>query len=531
MLAAGGDAQQIRLAARPGAADQRLMEVHHVRLGKSAGLGALSPGFLMEHDHVSEEALGLLQRGGAVQREVRAVEAERAPDLGAGVGAEGFEIGSVQRIQPDGGRPAALLHMELAGLSGGGQSRVVDTGEHQPAPAAGGAKGGAQIRRCTLRHEQAVMLDEHGILAGVARLVQPGPVAAGAEQGEGDVCAVLRDGEQMRSGEALLGEAAEMGPAQEEAAARAGLQGLPACGKGAQAGDRFEGDTLQGWGFLCGVCVRQGRAFFFAKKKQKTLTPLSRPSPIGHSLAMSLADLPSLLLIPPLNCLVAACAGAVLHRRRAGRVLLGVGLAGLAILSLPLVSGLLIVSLEGGLPQDGDDTDPPQAIVILSADMVPVSVHGGVAFTVGGLTLERERAGAALARRVGLPVLVSGGRIRPGAPSLAALMALSLRADFGIAPQWLEERSTDTWENAARSAEILRDAGIGRVYLVTHAWHMRRALIAFRAAGLNAVPAPALPDIAPRLVFSEFVPHVSSWQVSYWALHEWIGCAWYALRG
>ncbi len=245
---------------------------------------------------------------------------------------------------------------------------------------------------------------------------------------------------------------------------------------------------------------------------------------------MSLADLPSLLLIPPLNCLVAACAGAVLHRRRAGRVLRAAGLAGLLLFSLPLVSGLLIVSLEGGLPIQPDPADPPQAIIILSADLTPVAVPGGVGFTVGRLTLERERAGAALARHVGLPILVSGGQVRLGAPTLAALMALSLHNDFGLAPQWLEDQSLDTWQNAARSAAILRAAGIDSAYVVTNAWHMRRALIAFRAAGFRVVAAPAMPDVPPRLALASLLPRIAAWQESYWALHEWIGCAWYALH-
>ncbi len=246
---------------------------------------------------------------------------------------------------------------------------------------------------------------------------------------------------------------------------------------------------------------------------------------------MSIADLPALLLVPPLNCLVAACAGAVLHRRRAGRVLLGAGLGGLWLLSLPLVSGRLLVSLEGGLPLVADAADPPGAVVILSGDLLEVAVPGGAGYTAGRLTLERERAGAMLARRSGLPVLVSGGRIRPGAPSLAALMAVSLHDDFGIAPLWLEDSSLDTWQNAARSAALLRPAGIDSVYVVTHAWHMRRALIAFRAAGLRAVAAPTDLDVTPRLTFGNLLPRASSWQESYWALHEWLGCAWYKLRG
>ena len=207
---------------------------------------------------------------------------------------------------------------------------------------------------------------------------------------------------------------------------------------------------------------------------------------------MSLDALPTLLVVPPLNCLVAACVGAVLHRRRVGRVLMAVGLSSLTILAVPFVSGWLLASLEGGLPLRLDDADPPQAVVILSGDVVETQPPGA-GYGVGHLTLERERAGARLARATGLPILVAGGRIRPGAPSIASLMAASLH--------------------------------------VTHAWHMRRALIAFRTAGLRAVAAPVDAEQPPPFALRMLVPRVSAWQQSYYALHEWIGCVWYSLRG
>jgi hypothetical protein len=28
----------------------------------------------------------------------------------------------------------------------------------------------------------------------------------------------------------------------------------------------------------------------------------------------------------------------------------------------------------------------------------------------------------------------------------------------------------------------------------------------------------------------EFLPNASAWLIGYYALHEWIGCAWYSLR-
>jgi uncharacterized SAM-binding protein YcdF (DUF218 family) len=94
----------------------------------------------------------------------------------------------------------------------------------------------------------------------------------------------------------------------------------------------------------------------------------------------------------------------------------------------------------------------------------------------------------------------------------------------------VETGANTTWQNAEFSAKILKREGIGTVLLVTHAWHMRRALIAFRAAGIDALPAPLPLDPPPHLTPAGLVPRMSAWQRSYFALHEWIGCAWYAVR-
>jgi uncharacterized SAM-binding protein YcdF (DUF218 family) len=245
---------------------------------------------------------------------------------------------------------------------------------------------------------------------------------------------------------------------------------------------------------------------------------------------MSLAALPSVVLIPPLNLFAAACAGALTRRHRLGRALLATGLTGLFLLSLPIVSGTLLSALEYDLPTAASAGQPPAAIVILSGDETDVLANGRLAEQVGALTLQRELTGVLLARRTGLPLLLTGGEANPGDPSLALLMTQSLQTAFAMQPKWTEAKSQDTWQNAAFSAQILKDAGVTSIYLVTSAWHMRRALIAFRVTGLAATAAPTPLDAPPRLFLHNFLPHVSSWQESYYALHEWIGCAWYALR-
>jgi len=248
---------------------------------------------------------------------------------------------------------------------------------------------------------------------------------------------------------------------------------------------------------------------------------------------MTLNFIATFLLVPPVNLLLLALAGFLLCRQgarwyRAGRILCGLGLGGLLVFAMPITSMLMTLAIEN-IPPPPPQMPAPAAIVILSAD---VSRIGDVppAFDVGPLSLERLRAGAALQRATGLPVLVSGGVIGPDQPSLAALFTHSLETDFTVPVRWQEGTSHDTWENASYSAAILQAAGIRSVFVVTHSWHMRRALIAFRRFGLEATPAPVPFSRVVAYDLGAFIPRAAGWAASYYALHEWIGCLWYALR-
>jgi uncharacterized SAM-binding protein YcdF (DUF218 family) len=246
--------------------------------------------------------------------------------------------------------------------------------------------------------------------------------------------------------------------------------------------------------------------------------------------SLSVGSVPALLLLPPLNCLVAACLGAALGRRRGGAALRAVGLTGLVLLSLPVVSGSLLAILESGQNPPLPPAAPPQAIVILSGDQSEILDGAGIGFRPGPQTLEREQAGAVLARRTHLPVLVSGGSIHAWSPPLADIMAKSLADDFNVDVRWREAGSIDTWANARNSAAVLHHDGITSIYLVTHAWHMKRALLAFQRAGMLAAAAPVAVDDKPYFRPSAFVPSTYAWQESYWGVHELIGWAWYAIR-
>lgn len=245
---------------------------------------------------------------------------------------------------------------------------------------------------------------------------------------------------------------------------------------------------------------------------------------------MSLAPLATAAVVPPLALLPLPVAGALIaiRWRRAGLLIAGIAGLLLIVLAMPVVGGILLLSLEGGLPLVPSAHDPPQAIVILGGD-VSHGLGPGL-FGVGPLTLERLAAGSALYRRTNLPILVSGGKPYPGPePALATRMASVLAYDFNVKATWKEPTSHSTWQNAALSAPILVSHGIRSIYLVTHAWHTRRAIFCFRHFGILVTAAPVRRD---RLLLDPdaFVPTVSGWEESYFAFHEWIGLVWYHLR-
>jgi uncharacterized SAM-binding protein YcdF (DUF218 family) len=80
------------------------------------------------------------------------------------------------------------------------------------------------------------------------------------------------------------------------------------------------------------------------------------------------------------------------------------------------------------------------------------------------------------------------------------------------------------------SAAILRPAGVAKVLLITHAWHMPRAAAAFERAGVAVIAAPMRATPVPEWRVDNFLPSAGALQRSYYAMHEWLGLTWYAAR-
>ncbi len=236
------------------------------------------------------------------------------------------------------------------------------------------------------------------------------------------------------------------------------------------------------------------------------------------------------LLLPPVGLAVAAlllCLLAARGRRSAAWVASVLILAQL-VLATPYASGWLEVSLQALAARFAPPREEPAAIIVLAAEQV----KHAEGWTVGPLTLERMAAAAALARRTGLPILVTGGVLShdPPSPPIAGQMAERFATEFGLIVRWLEIEARNTWENAGNSAALLRGEGIGSVQLVTHGWHMPRALLSFRAAGLSAAAAPVRRVAPPEASFDAVLPRADRWGASWLMLREWAGLGLYALR-
>ncbi len=254
-------------------------------------------------------------------------------------------------------------------------------------------------------------------------------------------------------------------------------------------------------------------------------------------MAFGVAGIVELLLAPPGLSIWLILAGVwLLYRHRRSRLGLGLAGSGLALLylfSTPIVAQGLLSMLQTApvIPPTALDQQDAQAIVVLGAGRREDAAEYGID-TLNSLALERLRYAAWIARRTDLPVLVSGGLARDGRPPEAMLMMEVMEAEYGVAIRWVESDSRTTFENARYSSQILQASKIQRVFLVSHAWHMPRAVWSFENFGMEVVPAPTVFEQwgDGGLIVQDFLPNARALQKTAYAFHEYLGNMWYRMR-
>lgn len=237
-------------------------------------------------------------------------------------------------------------------------------------------------------------------------------------------------------------------------------------------------------------------------------------------------------LLPPLSLLLMLALGIFLLYRRPkfAKPLLLAASGLLWIASTPYFAEGALHLLEAqttpltGQPQAAD------AIVILGGGTYFHAPEYSGQDTISDKTLPRLRYGAKLHRENGMPIMVTGGKPLGNDLSEAQQMRASLQQDFRVPVRWIEEESANTLENARNSFQVLQKTGIGRIYLVTHAWHMPRAAMSFRHAGFEVVEAPVAFTTRYRIDLLAFLPHAEALRDSKIFMHEVIGLLWYRVK-
>jgi len=234
------------------------------------------------------------------------------------------------------------------------------------------------------------------------------------------------------------------------------------------------------------------------------------------------------LVLPPAGPLLLVLLGLLLSTwRRALGLLLA--FAGLLLAWALSTNGVALALARHLLPEtvavQPQQLQPVQAIVVLGGGVLPSAAEYGAA-QPGPHTLARLRYGAWLARRTGKPLAFAGGIgwAAAGTPTEAegTVARRVLQEEYGLSPKWLDDRSRDTAENAARMADLLRRDGIRHIALVTDATHMQRAAAAFRAVGLQVLPAPTNFPLPAEQALLEWLPSVHGADVCRQLLREWL---------
>jgi uncharacterized SAM-binding protein YcdF (DUF218 family) len=197
------------------------------------------------------------------------------------------------------------------------------------------------------------------------------------------------------------------------------------------------------------------------------------------------------------------------------------------VISAPLQRGFRSFSVNDAPPA-------PRAIVVLGAGAR--TVHGRTQ-AIGVLTLggaARVLEAARIFHLLDGPWIVSSGGAPDGRDMIpeSEIMRREL-LELGVLDSMilLESESRVTRDEAVLSAQILRQRGIMSCIVVTSDVHMRRALATFKRAGLNAVPAVAVDPIAFERRSRTWLPTQQALEFSQEVIHEYVGLAWYWMRG
>lgn len=238
------------------------------------------------------------------------------------------------------------------------------------------------------------------------------------------------------------------------------------------------------------------------------------------------------LCYPTSQTLILAIIGLMLwikRRHRTGIAFLAAGLLWLVACATPAFTTWLNESLEHRyLPRDAATYPKVDAIVVIGGDS-PLGEQQDWDNEEGTMATTRVGFGYLLYKAGKAPIiLLSAGS--GGAQRMAAMLEQQGVPQSALR---IESRSSNTYENAVYSSQMLANENLQRILLVTSPIHMLRATASFRKQGLEVIPAPARNSLSVNKspAAAAWWPQRSVLWISHHILHEYIGLGVYVLSG
>lgn len=237
-----------------------------------------------------------------------------------------------------------------------------------------------------------------------------------------------------------------------------------------------------------------------------------------------------------LTLMALAGLGLSVWHARAGWVLAGCGVAGLALFGFGPFGRALTVPLENRFPAYVDDGTPVAGVVVLGGAELPdiSAARGQPAYQESA---ERILALGELSRRYPQARLIFSGGSGDlvGGPAMPeAEVVRRTLPQIGVDPARVafEPNSRNTAENAALSRALADPQPGERWLLVTSAMHMPRAVGSFRTAGFPVTAYPVDYRTEGTAQWTRLTSNVAEGlRATDTALREWIGLAAYRLSG
>lgn len=206
-------------------------------------------------------------------------------------------------------------------------------------------------------------------------------------------------------------------------------------------------------------------------------------------------------------------------------------------LSMPAISELAAAPLAWGFAplQTVAEARGAQAIVVLDGGTLRYHSSESLIELPNGSTVMRALEAARVYRLLGEPlVIVSGGGSGRGhhwAPEASALRDFLVK--LGVPPRRLvlDSDSQNTRAHALNLVRLLRGRGIFGFVLVTSPTHMRRSILAFRAAGASPIASPSAALPIDTRGWDAFWPSPQGLLLAEQAMHDYFGLVYYQLRG